>query len=190
MQKKARVRCRAAASVFVDQGRRLGARKRSEVRPVPTPSAKRPKIGGLPPAPAWPPHGEGEGGRRGKREVKKKEVGVGGGKNHSTQDSHVVPHHGTNWAALRLTAQIGRDAVLSESYGRGCWYTGPQAKYPSPRLPPPAARPRTAPTRGRGRGRAQGSFAQKRPALKRARKKKKERSSSLEEVEQIFRTRA
>jgi hypothetical protein len=32
----------------------------------------------------------------------------------------VVPHHGTNWAALRLTAQIGRDAVLSESYGRGC----------------------------------------------------------------------
>jgi hypothetical protein len=39
--------------------------------------------------------------------------------NHSTQDSHVVPHHGTNWAALRLTAQIGRDAVLSESYGRG-----------------------------------------------------------------------
>jgi hypothetical protein len=31
----------------------------------------------------------------------------------------VVPHHGTNWAALRLTAQIGRDAVLSESYGRG-----------------------------------------------------------------------
>ena len=39
--------------------------------------------------------------------------------NHSTQDSHVVPHHGTDWAALRLTAQIGRDAVLSESYGRG-----------------------------------------------------------------------
>ena len=41
------------------------------------------------------------------------------GKNHSTQDSRVVPHRGTNWAALRLTAQIGRDAVLSESYGRG-----------------------------------------------------------------------
>ena len=40
-------------------------------------------------------------------------------KNHSTQDSRVVPHRGTNWAALRLTAQIGRDAVLSESYGRG-----------------------------------------------------------------------
>lgn len=41
-------------------------------------------------------------------------------KNHSTQDSHVVPHHGTNWAALWLTAQIRRDAVLSGSYGRGC----------------------------------------------------------------------
>jgi hypothetical protein len=40
-------------------------------------------------------------------------------KNHSTQDSRVVPHRGTNWAALWLTAQIGRDAVLSESYGRG-----------------------------------------------------------------------
>jgi hypothetical protein len=39
--------------------------------------------------------------------------------NHSTQDSRVVPHHGTNWAALWLTAQIRRDAVLSESYGRG-----------------------------------------------------------------------
>ena len=42
-----------------------------------------------------------------------------GAKNHSTQDSRVVPHRGTNWAALRLTAQIGRDAVLSKSYGRG-----------------------------------------------------------------------
>ena len=40
-------------------------------------------------------------------------------KNHGTQDSRVVPHRGTNWAALRLTAQIERDAVLSESYGRG-----------------------------------------------------------------------
>ena len=40
-------------------------------------------------------------------------------KNHSTQDSRVVPHRGTNWAALRLTAQIERDAVLSKSYGRG-----------------------------------------------------------------------
>jgi hypothetical protein len=40
-------------------------------------------------------------------------------KNHSTQDSRVVPHRGTNWAALWLTAQIERDAVLSESYGCG-----------------------------------------------------------------------
>jgi hypothetical protein len=39
--------------------------------------------------------------------------------NHSTKDSRVVPHRGTNLAALRLTLQIGRDAVLSESYGRG-----------------------------------------------------------------------
>ena len=31
----------------------------------------------------------------------------------------MVPHRGTNWAALWLTSQIGRDAVLSESYGRG-----------------------------------------------------------------------
>jgi hypothetical protein len=47
-----------------------------------------------------------------KKEKKRKE-------NHSTQDSRVVPHRGTNWAALWLTAQIERDAVLSESYGRG-----------------------------------------------------------------------
>ena len=53
------------------------------------------------------------------------------GQNHSTQDSHVVPHHGTNWAALRLTAQIGRDAVLSESYGRGYLNTVPGAMSPS-----------------------------------------------------------
>ena len=45
----------------------------------------------------------------------------------------MVPHHGTNWAALRLTAQIGRDAVLSESYGRGCRGCGPPAKCASPR---------------------------------------------------------
>ena len=50
----------------------------------------------------------------------KKGRAVEEGKNHSTQGSRVVPHRGTNWAALRLTAQIGRDAVLSESYGRGC----------------------------------------------------------------------
>ncbi len=47
---------------------------------------------------------------------------VGEGKiggNHDTQDSHVVPHRGTNWAALWLTAQIEQDAVLSKSYGHG-----------------------------------------------------------------------
>src|SRR5260370_40336873 len=42
--------------------------------------------------------------------------------NHGTQDSRVVPHRGTNWAALWLTTQIERDAVLSKSYGRGCYY--------------------------------------------------------------------
>lgn len=42
----------------------------------------------------------------------------------------MVPHHGTNWAALRLTSQIGRDAVLSESYGRGYWYLCPRTKSP------------------------------------------------------------
>ena len=52
-----------------------------------------------------------EGGEKKKQKKEKK--------NHGTQDSRVVPHRGTNWAALWLTAQIGRDAVLSESYGRG-----------------------------------------------------------------------
>ena len=33
-------------------------------------------------------------------------------------DSYVVPHHSTNMSVPRLTAQIGRDAVLSGSYGR------------------------------------------------------------------------
>lgn len=47
---------------------------------------------------------------------------LGDKKNHGTQDSRVVPHRGTNWAALWLTAQIERDAVLSESYGCG-WHT-------------------------------------------------------------------
>jgi hypothetical protein len=51
--------------------------------------------------------------RKKKKKKKKKK------KNHSTQDSHVVPHHGTDWAALWLTTQIKRDAVLSKSYGHG-----------------------------------------------------------------------
>ena len=61
-------------------------------------------------------------GKRGGREKKTKKEK----KNHGTQDSRVVPHRGTNWAALWLTAQIGRDAVLSESYGRGYrpWHCG------------------------------------------------------------------
>jgi hypothetical protein len=38
----------------------------------------------------------------------------------------VVPHHGTDQAAHWLTAQIGRDAVLSVSYGRryNRWLSG------------------------------------------------------------------
>jgi hypothetical protein len=52
-----------------------------------------------------------------------------GKKNHGTQDSRVVPHRGTNWAALWLTAQIGRDAVFSESYGRGCHIVGSNSIY-------------------------------------------------------------
>ena len=56
----------------------------------------------------------------------------------------MVPHHGTNWAALRLTSQIGRDAVLSESYGRGCRYFLPQPKAPpSPTPIPPVTGPNT-----------------------------------------------
>ena len=50
------------------------------------------------------------------KQLPKKEKKKG---NHSTQDSRVVPHRGTNWAAPWLTSQIGRDAVLSRSYGRG-----------------------------------------------------------------------
>ena len=81
---------------------------------------------------------------RGSRTTKKNKVrALPGSKNHSTQDSHVVPHHGTNWAALRLTSQIGRDAVLSESYGRGCLYTRPRPRYPS--TPQPPAPGRTSP---------------------------------------------
>ena len=55
----------------------------------------------------------------------------------------MVPHHGTNWAALRLTSQIGRDAVLSESYGRGYWYFSPRTK----RTPAPLRQAVCPPTR-------------------------------------------
>ena len=42
----------------------------------------------------------------------------------------MVPHRGTNWAAPWLTSQIGRDAVLSRSYGRGY-----PLRFPVPYLP-------------------------------------------------------
>ena len=60
-----------------------------------------------------------------------REIKVRGEKNHSTQDSRVVPHRGTNWAAPWLTSQIGRDAVLSRSYGRGCLlrFSAPYVSY-------------------------------------------------------------
>ena len=37
----------------------------------------------------------------------------------------MVPHRSTDWAILWLTSQIGRDAVLSQFYGRG--YPGSEA---------------------------------------------------------------
>jgi hypothetical protein len=54
-----------------------------------------------------------------KKKEKRVIIGREKKRNHGTEDSRVVPHRGTDWAALRLTAQIERDAVLSESYGRG-----------------------------------------------------------------------
>jgi hypothetical protein len=95
----------------------------------------------------------------------------------------VVPHHGTNWAALRLTAQIGRDAVLSESYGRGYWYYLPQATCPPSRSPVgPSLPPATAARKVRPLIRE--------PALKRRASKRKKEEESNQKVEQIFRTRA
>jgi hypothetical protein len=49
----------------------------------------------------------------GKRPAKKKKK-----KNYSTEYSHVVPHHSTDYAINCLTAQIGRDAVGLVVYGR------------------------------------------------------------------------
>ena len=40
------------------------------------------------------------------------------GKNYSTQYSHVVTHHSTNWAITSLTSEIRRDLVGSSMYGR------------------------------------------------------------------------
>ena len=101
--------------------------------------------------------------------------------NHSTQDSHVVPHHGTNWAALRLTAQIGRDAVLSESYGRGYCSYCPAAKSPNPRRPAPQTHRARCP---------QGSAPPSRACPKAKSEQKKREEESNRKVEQIFRTRA
>ena len=42
-----------------------------------------------------------------------------GRKNHSTQDSHVVPHRATNWAIIDLASQSGRDGAFFDFYGRG-----------------------------------------------------------------------
>src|SRR6201986_1783744 len=98
-----------------------------------------------------PRGGRGKGKRKGGKERGGGGWVVGAAKNHSTQDSHVVPHHGTNWAALRLTAQIGRDAVLSESYGRGYWCTCPPPKSPpSPHPSPDDASAQTAPSAHKG----------------------------------------
>lgn len=41
--------------------------------------------------------------------------------NRSIEDSQVVPYLSTNSTVPRLTSQIGRDAVFSRSYGRGCF---------------------------------------------------------------------
>ena len=39
-------------------------------------------------------------------------------KDYGTQYSRVVPHHSTDWADTSLTSEIGRDPVLSSTYGR------------------------------------------------------------------------
>ena len=92
----------------------FGTAQESKTRTRKAPTPQRPKT--------WEKRENEEKEREGgeKKKTKKEK------KNHGTQDSRVVPHRGTNWAALWLTAQIGRDAVLSESYGRGYrpWHCG------------------------------------------------------------------
>ena len=155
-------------------GWRLG-KIRAGCRPHPSlsPSPHRPAGGGGWAAHSLPPS----------LPTKKKKVDT---KNHSTQDSHVVPHHGTNWAALRLTAQIGRDAVLSESYGRGYWYLHPGDKSHSHRAPR-----RSEPKQTGGARCPQGARPLHRgPALKRRANKGKKEEEFNRKVKQIFRTRA
>ena len=91
----------------------FGTAQESKTRTRKAPTPQRPKT--------WEKRENEEKERGGREKKTKKEK-----KNHGTQDSRVVPHRGTNWAALWLTAQIGRDAVLSESYGRGYrpWHCG------------------------------------------------------------------
>ena len=65
-------------------------------------------------------------------------------------DSCVVPHRSTNRAVLWLTAQIGRDAVLSESYGHRhlpYWEVhhickNDKCMQTSPQVPPPTTSPK------------------------------------------------
>ena len=114
-------------------------------------------------------------------------------KNHSTQDSRVVPHRGTNWAALWLTAQIGRDAVLSKSYGRG-YLTLPTLEFMGHFWDPSQCslvelshliQFFCAECKGHGMEPALNNIQHKKIERK---KKKKERKFNI--VEQIFRTRA
>ena len=51
----------------------------------------------------------------------------------------MVPHRGTNWAAPWLTSQIGRDAVLSRSYGRGYLLRSPVTYEPLHLRSPPTS---------------------------------------------------
>ena len=57
-----------------------------------------------------------------KRKEKKKKKKKRKQKNYSNQYSHVVPHHSTDWSRYCLTAEIGRDPVLSILYGRSLYY--------------------------------------------------------------------
>jgi hypothetical protein len=97
----------------------------------------------------------------------------------------VVPHRGTNWAALWLTAQIGRDAVLSESYGRG-WCEVPSIPH-NPRVGRARASARGVPggagSAGAcggegGKGKREGRGGREGKGEKEKKKKKKEEDSS------------
>ena len=57
-------------------------------------------------------------GEKKKKKKKKKKKEKKEKKNYSTRASHVLPDRTTDQAGTCLTSQIGRDAVLSRSYGR------------------------------------------------------------------------